>query len=152
MFCKRVLNFLMRFLSSPSSALASGGAISAQKHAGHWMDGVLRNIADELINNQEDLKRAHGRFQYINIKLNKTGGLTTALTFADAAVSQGFGLMGGCMGGSSLSMAPAMILAQRCALVDFDSPQVDEQCRTFSVAANVADFAHTVASPHLFWD
>ncbi|MEF3107567.1 dipeptide epimerase [Raoultella sp. WB_B2P2-3] len=83
--------------------------------------------ADELINNQEDLKRAHGRFQYINIKLDKTGGLTTALTLADAAVSQGFGLMVGCMGGSSLSMAPAMVLAQRCAFVDLDGPLLQSE-------------------------
>lgn len=78
--------------------------------------------ADELIDDAEDLARARGRFDIVNIKLDKTGGLTTAMRLADAAQAQGFALMVGCMAGSSLSMAPAMILAQRCAVVDLDGP------------------------------
>jgi len=82
----------------------------------------VRLCADELINGPEDLARARGRFQVINIKLDKAGGLTAALSLARAARAQGFALMVGCMGGSSLSMAPAMILAQQCAYVDLDGP------------------------------
>jgi L-alanine-DL-glutamate epimerase-like enolase superfamily enzyme len=78
--------------------------------------------ADELVRDRTDLTRAAGRFDVINIKLDKTGGLTTALDLADAAQAMGFRLMVGCMAGSSLSMAPAHILAQRCAYVDLDGP------------------------------
>lgn len=78
--------------------------------------------ADELIDDEEDLDQAMGRFSYVNVKLEKAGGLTAALRLADAATARGFGLMVGCMGGSSLSVAPAMVLAQRCAFVDLDAP------------------------------
>jgi L-alanine-DL-glutamate epimerase-like enolase superfamily enzyme len=78
--------------------------------------------ADELIGDERDLDRARGRFDIVNIKLDKTGGLTTALRLADVAQEHGFALMVGCMAGSSLSMAPAMIIAQRCAVVDLDGP------------------------------
>lgn len=78
--------------------------------------------ADELIDTADDLVKAVGRFQTINIKLDKTGGLTAALDLADAAQAMGFTLMVGCMNGSSLSMAPAMVIAQRCVFVDLDGP------------------------------
>lgn len=78
--------------------------------------------ADELIRDQLDLGKAAGIFDVINIKLDKTGGLTEALDLANAAERAGFQLMVGCMAGSSLSMAPALILAQRCAFVDLDGP------------------------------
>jgi L-alanine-DL-glutamate epimerase-like enolase superfamily enzyme len=78
--------------------------------------------ADELIDDESSLAQAKGRFQVVNIKLDKSGGLTAALALADAAEAAGFGLMVGCMVGSSLNMAPAMVLAQRCAFVDLDSP------------------------------
>jgi L-alanine-DL-glutamate epimerase-like enolase superfamily enzyme len=78
--------------------------------------------ADELINDGGDLDKAQGRFSVINIKLDKTGGLTEAVAMADAAQARGFDLMVGCMAGSSLSMAPALIVAQRCRFVDLDGP------------------------------
>jgi L-alanine-DL-glutamate epimerase-like enolase superfamily enzyme len=83
--------------------------------------------ADELINDERDLSRAKGRFDFVNIKLDKAGGLTSALRLADAATAAGFKLMVGCMVGSSLSMAPAMILAQRCAFVDLDGPLLQSE-------------------------
>jgi L-Ala-D/L-Glu epimerase len=58
----------------------------------------------------------------INIKLDKTGGLTEALALADAAEARGFSLMVGCMVGTSLAMAPAMVLAPRARFVDLDGP------------------------------
>jgi len=82
----------------------------------------IRLCADELINSECDLTRAKNRFDVINIKLEKAGGLTAALNLADAAQRAGFGLMVGTMGGSSLGMAPAVILAQRCEFVDLDGP------------------------------
>lgn len=89
------------------------------------LDGYVPPVplcADELIDSVADLEKARGRFQLINIKLDKCGGLTAGLALADVAQAQGFGLMIGCMAGSSLSMAPGMVLAQRCAFVDLDGP------------------------------
>ena len=82
----------------------------------------VRLCADELIQEEADLAKAAGRFDVINIKLDKTGGLTASLRLAEAARRAGFGLMVGCMGGSSLSMAPALVLAQQCEFVDLDGP------------------------------
>jgi L-Ala-D/L-Glu epimerase len=78
--------------------------------------------ADELVNDEADLERARGCFSVINIKLDKAGGLTAAMRLADRANEEGFQVMVGCMAGSSLCMAPAMVLAQRCAFVDLDGP------------------------------
>jgi L-alanine-DL-glutamate epimerase-like enolase superfamily enzyme len=78
--------------------------------------------ADELINDARDLEKAKGRFDVINIKLDKAGGLTEGLRMAEIARSNGFELMVGCMIGSSLSMAPALVLAQSCRFVDLDGP------------------------------
>lgn len=78
--------------------------------------------ADESLDGPEDLAKLVGRYQYVNIKLDKTGGLTAALELADRAEAAGFRLMVGCMLGSSLAMAPAMVLAQRCHIVDLDGP------------------------------
>lgn len=89
------------------------------------LDGYVcpvRLCADELINDPSDLAKAKGRFDVINIKLDKTGGLTAALQLAAAARSEGFDLMVGCMAGSSLSMAPAFVLGQQCRFVDLDGP------------------------------
>lgn len=94
------------------------------------LDGYVGPVplcADELINDREDLDKAVGRFEVVNIKLDKTGGLTEALKLADAAEARGLKLMVGCMAGSSLSMAPAMVLAQRCAFVDLDGPLLQSE-------------------------
>ena len=87
----------------------------------------IRLCADELIHEAPDLEKARNRFDVINIKLDKTGGLTRALELASAAKASGFALMVGCMGGSSLSMAPAMVLAQQCAFVDLDGPLLQSE-------------------------
>lgn len=91
-----------------------------------WVSPIML-CADELINGVGDLDRAAGRFSVINIKLDKTGGLTEGLSLARAARDRGFDLMVGCMAGSSLSMAPAMVLAQQCAFVDLDGPLLQSE-------------------------
>lgn len=83
--------------------------------------------ADESINTVADLPALVGRYQFINIKLDKTGGLTTALELARAAQKLGFRLMSGCMCGSSLAMAPAMVLAQLCEINDLDGPMLQAE-------------------------
>jgi L-Ala-D/L-Glu epimerase len=78
--------------------------------------------ADESCQTSDSLPDVVGKYQYVNIKLDKTGGLTEALRLADRAQEHGLKLMVGCMGGSSLSMAPAFVVGQMCEFVDLDAP------------------------------
>ncbi len=78
--------------------------------------------ADESCLDLDEIDDAAERYQMINIKLDKCGGLTHALLLAAEAKSRGLGLMVGCMGGTSLSMAPSHVLAQLCEFVDIDGP------------------------------
>jgi len=82
----------------------------------------VRLCADELIDGVTDLAKAQDRFDVVNIKLDKAGGLTAGLALAAAARERGFGIMVGCMAGSSLAMAPATLLAQQAEFVDLDGP------------------------------
>jgi len=92
-------------------------------------DGCLRSIArpvplcaDESVHDRHGLDRLVGLYDAINIKLDKTGGLTEALALADAAEAHGLAVMVGCMVGTSLAMAPAMLLSPRARFVDLDGP------------------------------
>ncbi|MFN3644510.1 MAG: N-acetyl-D-Glu racemase DgcA [Gemmobacter sp.] len=92
-------------------------------------DGMLGEIArplpvcaDESCHDRASLAGLKGKYDMVNIKLDKTGGLTEALALRDAAVAAGFGVMVGCMVGSSLAMAPAVLVAQDAAVVDLDGP------------------------------
>lgn len=91
-------------------------------------DGLLDFVspipicADELIHDRSDLAKARRKYDVINIKLDKCGGLTEGLALASAALAEGYRLMIGCMAGSSLSMAPAMVVGQYCDFVDLDGP------------------------------
>jgi L-alanine-DL-glutamate epimerase-like enolase superfamily enzyme len=78
--------------------------------------------ADESCHTAADLDRLVGKYDAINIKLDKTGGLTEALVLANAAEERGFAIMVGCMIGTSLAMAPAMLVAQQASIVDLDAP------------------------------
>jgi L-alanine-DL-glutamate epimerase-like enolase superfamily enzyme len=78
--------------------------------------------ADESVHDRASLDGLRQRYDAINIKLDKTGGLTEALAMADAASALGFDIMVGCMVGTSLSMAPALIAAQAARVVDLDGP------------------------------
>ncbi|MDB4213586.1 dipeptide epimerase [Octadecabacter sp.] len=95
--------------------------------AGH--DDMLGEIArplpvcaDESCHDTATLAGLKGKYDMVNIKLDKTGGLTEALKLNDAARAQGYGVMIGCMVGSSLAMAPATIVAQGADVVDLDGP------------------------------
>jgi L-alanine-DL-glutamate epimerase-like enolase superfamily enzyme len=78
--------------------------------------------ADESCHTAADLDRLVGKYDVINIKLDKTGGLTAALELAKAGRERGFSIMVGCMIGTSLAMAPAMLVAQQASVVDLDAP------------------------------
>lgn len=95
--------------------------------------------ADESCLHQGELETAAKRYQMINIKLDKVGGLTAGLQLARAAHDRGLQVMVGCMGGTSLSMAPAFVLACQCEIVDLDGPlwQRDDRLPGISYHAGV---------------
>jgi L-alanine-DL-glutamate epimerase-like enolase superfamily enzyme len=82
----------------------------------------LAVCADESVHDRASLQGLRERYDAVNIKLDKTGGLTEALAMADAAQALGFEIMIGCMVATSLAMAPAMLLAQQARFVDLDGP------------------------------
>ena len=92
-------------------------------------DGMLAEIArpvpvcaDESCHDRHSLPGLAGKYDLVNLKLDKTGGLTEGIALRSEALARGFGLMVGCMVGSSLAMAPATLLAQGAAYVDLDGP------------------------------
>jgi L-alanine-DL-glutamate epimerase-like enolase superfamily enzyme len=86
------------------------------------IERVLPVCADESCHDRASLPDLAGKYDLVNIKLDKTGGLTEALALRDAAVAEGYGIMVGCMVGSSLAMAPAVLVAQGAQVVDLDGP------------------------------
>ena len=78
--------------------------------------------ADESVHHRSSLAPLRARYDAVNIKLDKTGGLTEALAMADAAQALGFEIMIGCMVATSLSMAPAMLVTPQARFVDLDGP------------------------------
>ena len=99
-------------------------------------DEALRSLrrpipicADESCHDSASLKNLVDRYDMINIKLDKTGGLTEALELRKAAEAEGMQVMVGCMLATSLAMAPATLLAQGAAIVDLDGPLLLERDR-----------------------
>ena len=86
------------------------------------LERILPICADESCHDSSSLVDMQGKYDFANIKLDKTGGLTEALALRDAARASGFGIMVGCMVGSSLAMAPATLVAQGAAFTDLDGP------------------------------
>ena len=86
------------------------------------MDRPVPVCADESCHDRASLPALKGKYDAINIKLDKTGGLTEALALRDAARAGGYAIMVGCMVGSSLAMAPAVLLAQGALVTDLDGP------------------------------
>lgn len=89
------------------------------------LEGFARRVplaADESGHVTGDLAHLARRYDVVNIKLDKTGGLTTALAMMEAVRQVDIRLMIGCMVSSSLSIMPAMIVAQHCGFVDLDGP------------------------------
>ncbi|WP_195821493.1 N-acetyl-D-Glu racemase DgcA [Roseobacter sp. MH60115] len=78
--------------------------------------------ADESCHDRASLPKLKGKYDVINIKLDKAGGLTEALALRSEGLAQGYDIMIGCMVGSSLAMAPAVLLAQGAMVTDLDGP------------------------------
>lgn len=111
------------------SACAEAGFSLIEQPMPATEDEFLRSIphpvrlcADESVHDRASLKRLAGLYECVNIKLDKTGGLTEALLLAKDAEALGFSIMVGCMVGTSLGMAPALVLAAKAEFVDLDGP------------------------------
>ena len=112
-----------------SAALAKLGVVMVEQPLPAADDALLSELdhpvplcADESCHTRKGLGQLVGRYEFINIKLDKTGGLTEALALRDAARGHGFRIMVGCMLASSLAMAPAVLVAQGAEIVDLDGP------------------------------
>ncbi|MET3790334.1 N-acetyl-D-Glu racemase DgcA [Aquamicrobium terrae] len=111
------------------SAAAELGVALVEQPLPAGKDGMLRDIAhpvpicaDESVHQAADLAALAGLYDAVNIKLDKAGGLTAALILRDRAHELRLKVMIGCMVGTSLAMAPAVLLAQGADFVDLDGP------------------------------
>jgi L-alanine-DL-glutamate epimerase-like enolase superfamily enzyme len=116
-------------LAENIAACAAAGVTLIEQPLPAGDDAALASIAhplpicaDESVHDRASLAALAGKYDAINIKLDKTGGLTEALALADAAERMGFALMVGCMVSTSLSIAPALLVAQRARVIDLDGP------------------------------
>lgn len=111
------------------AACAAAGVTLVEQPLSAGKDEALARIrrplmvcADESVHDRASLAPLRDRYDAVNIKLDKTGGLTEALAMADAAQALGFEIMIGCMVATSLSMAPAMLVTPQARFVDLDGP------------------------------
>ncbi|MEM6646562.1 MAG: N-acetyl-D-Glu racemase DgcA [Bacteroidota bacterium] len=112
-----------------AQALADLGVAMIEQPMPADQDAILADLAhpvpfcaDESCHTAADLPRLIGRYEMVNIKVDKTGGLTEALKLKAAAEAAGLRIMVGCMIGTSLAMAPALCVAQGAEVVDLDGP------------------------------
>ncbi len=111
------------------AACAASGVTLVEQPLPAGRDEALARIrrpltvcADESVHDRASLQGLRERYDAVNIKLDKTGGLTEALAMSDAARAMGFEIMVGCMVATSLAMAPAMLLTAQARFVDLDGP------------------------------
>jgi L-Ala-D/L-Glu epimerase len=96
--------------------------------------GSIRLAADESVSDRGDLGAVKELYQMVNVKLDKTGGLTEALALAREARGLGLQVMVGCMAGTSLAMAPGMVVGQLAEFVDLDGPLLHAKDREYGIA------------------
>jgi L-alanine-DL-glutamate epimerase-like enolase superfamily enzyme len=116
-------------LAQNLAACADAGVTLVEQPLPEGGDAALARIkrpipvcADESVHDRASLDALLGKYDAINVKLDKTGGLTEALALVAEADRRGFAVMVGCMVATSLAMAPAMLVAQRASVVDLDGP------------------------------
>jgi L-alanine-DL-glutamate epimerase-like enolase superfamily enzyme len=116
-------------LAATLSACAEAGVVLVEQPLPEGRDAALAKIkrpipvcADESAHAREGLSALRDRYDAVNIKLDKTGGLTEALAMAREAEKLGFAVMAGSMVATSLSIAPAMLIAQKARFIDLDGP------------------------------
>ena len=116
-------------LAANLEACANAGVVLVEQPLPDGRDAALGRItrpipvcADESAHDRSSLAALIGKYDAVNIKLDKTGGLTEALAMASEASRLGLTIMAGCMVATSLAMAPAVLLAQSARFVDLDGP------------------------------
>ena len=116
-------------LAAQLEACAAAGVVLVEQPLPEGRDQALAGLrrpipvcADESVHDRASLAALAGKYDAVNIKLDKAGGLTEALAMADAATARGYAIFAGCMVATSLSMAPAMLLAQAARFADLDGP------------------------------
>jgi L-alanine-DL-glutamate epimerase-like enolase superfamily enzyme len=116
-------------LAANLAACATAGVTLVEQPLPSGADAALGSIkrpipvcADESVHDRAGLTALVGRYDAVNVKLDKSGGLTEALAMVHEAERLGFGVMVGCMVATSLAMAPAVLVAQRARVVDLDGP------------------------------
>lgn len=131
-----------------SAPLAALGVTLIEQPLPEGADAMLEHCehpvplcADESCHGVAGLEAVARRYEYVNIKLDKSGGLTEAVETARAAREKGLGIMIGCMLGTSLAMAPAMLLGSFADVVDLDGPLLLERDRTPGLAVDGAVIA-----------
>jgi L-alanine-DL-glutamate epimerase-like enolase superfamily enzyme len=124
------LHALVRGMSEQGVALIEQPLPRGSEVDLEGFESAIPIAADESVLGLDDLAGLVGRFQVVNIKLDKCGGLTEALMMAAEARRLGLGVMVGNMVGTSLAMAPAFILGQLCDVVDLDGPTFLKEDRT----------------------
>jgi L-Ala-D/L-Glu epimerase len=119
------------------AAMAEAGVLLVEQPLPAGKDQLLKDVprpvpvcADESVHDRASLPQLAGLYDAINIKLDKTGGLTEAIQLHADAKALGFEIMIGCMVGTSLAMAPAMLLANDARFVDLDGPLLLAKDRT----------------------
>src|SRR5579863_5137867 len=95
--------------------------------------GSIRLAADESLADRAGLEAVKDLYQVVNVKLDKTGGLTEALALARDARALGLQVMVGCMAGTSLAMAPGMVVGQLAEFVDLDGPLLHREDREHGI-------------------
>ncbi|MDZ7768864.1 MAG: enolase C-terminal domain-like protein [Woeseiaceae bacterium] len=123
---------------SSRSTWSSSRCRGAPTRRSTGFDSPVPLAADESCQDSSELEIAARRYDMINIKLDKTGGLTEALALARQARDRGCRLMVGNMLGTSLSMAPSFVVAQLCDFVDIDGPLLMRHDREFGMHYNNA--------------
>jgi L-alanine-DL-glutamate epimerase-like enolase superfamily enzyme len=123
-------------LAQNFAACADAGVTLIEQPLPEGRDAALAQIkrpipvcADESVRHRAGLDALSAKYDAINVKLDKAGGLTEAMALAAEAERRGFAIMVGCMVATSLAMAPAMLLAQRARFVDLDGPLLLAQDR-----------------------
>lgn len=137
------------------AACANAGVEVVEQPLPSAEDGLLEGMpravplcADESLHDRRDLARIAARYDAVNIKLDKAGGLTEALALTDEAEARGLRIMAGCMVGTSLAMAPALLVAQRAAWVDLDGPLLLARDREDGLSYSAGTIA---PPPRAFW-
>jgi L-Ala-D/L-Glu epimerase len=128
-----LLNRLAPELKSLGVVLIEQPVPRGQDESLRGYSGPVKLAADESLADRAGLSAVKDLYQVVNVKLDKTGGLTEALALARDARGLGLQVMVGCMAGTSLAMAPGMVVGQLAEFVDLDGPLLHTHDREFGI-------------------